>query len=190
MRRSESSRTQVHGSDTGATAATVAHEATTNEQATTPSETNEELRYERFVPPDVHEDSEDDNPLAKRRKVVQVSPNRNNPEGSGYPRIGAESQGFHLRQIPVINENGITTLKLLGMKPKRTVDWNGRALGNLTKRTNSEAAMAFCVGDIVEVPCDHCSRRLGGFTQCVVSCLQIEFLDLLRTLCLSFTGQH
>lgn len=83
-----------------------------------------------------------------------------------------DSQGFSVADIQILPQNrnfDSPSSRLARMEQKRTLDWNQNNNYNLKHVANVESALAFCVGDIAVNPCDHCTRKLGGFVTCVVS---------------------
>ena len=136
-------------------------------------------------------DSEDDVPLARRRKLpTPVSTSEQ--DGGEHEPVSAQNThnvpDVTLTIHPAVLERTLTYLaiqnlafasiklppkptlaitNLSQMKPQRTVEWNKLCNRNLTPKYNIEAALGFCVGDVAPSPCTRCLRGAGAFTKCV-----------------------
>jgi hypothetical protein len=136
-------------------------------------------------------DSEDDVPLARRRKMpTPVSTSEQ--DGGEHEPVSAQNthnvpdvtltihlavlertltylaiQNLAFASIKLPPKPTLAITNLSQMKPQRTVEWNKLCNGNLTPKYNIEAALGFCVGDVAPSPCTRCLRGAGAFTKCV-----------------------
>jgi hypothetical protein len=135
-------------------------------------------------------DSEDDVPIARRRKMptpvstseqdgevepVSAQNTHNVPDVTttidpailepALTYVVIQNLAFASIKLPPKPTLAITNLSQ--MKPQREVEWNKLCNQNLTPKYNIEAALGFCVGDVAPSPCARCSRGAGAFTKCV-----------------------
>jgi len=107
------------------------------------------------------EDSEDEPPLSQRRKTdsTTVSNDYALIHTSGYSLSDVIKHAKVPAHVNDVLEN---------YSAKRALDWRPLYQGNLKYRFNVQAAISFIVGDIVSIPCEHCSRGKGPFATCIV----------------------
>lgn len=108
------------------------------------------------------QDSDDDGnlPAASRRKTSMIVP----PDEETL----LDTQGYKLADIEKYCKVPGLAAGLLTYEQKRTLDWNPRTQGNLKYGFNVQAAITFVVGEPVNIPCYHCSKGSGAFTECVM----------------------
>lgn len=105
------------------------------------------------------EESDDDMPLAQKRKVDSKSILAEDP--------WVDPQGFALSDVAENCKIPAQAVPLLVWKANRTLNWRPHVHGNLKVGFNVQAAISYIVGEEVEVPCDHCSNGHGPFTRCI-----------------------